>query len=285
MLIPETVQFVDTTLRDGEQTAGIAFSPAEKILIAKALDQAGIPYIEAGVPAMGGSEFQALRNILRSDLKAAVVSWNRAVRQDILMSIHCGFSHVHISVPVSQLHISVKFQQSQEWVIGRLQECIDLANHYGCVVSVGAEDASRADIEFFLRVADVAAQMGAVRIRYADTIGCLTPFQTYRTMCYLREHCPLPVEFHAHNDFGLATANTLAAVRAGIRLVSATINGIGERAGNAPLEEVAAALSNLYGCSAGVDLSSLGTLCTLVENSSGKTSYAYKPVTGQRMLF
>lgn len=284
MFIPETVQFVDTTLRDGEQTAGIAFSSTEKLLIARALDQAGVPYIEAGVPAMGGSEFQALRHILRADLKAAVVAWNRAVRQDILMSIHCGFSHIHISVPVSPLHISVKFQQSPEWVIGRLQECIDLANNYGCTVSVGAEDASRADREFFLQVADVAAQMGAVRIRYADTIGCLTPFQTYHTMRYLAEHCPLPVEFHAHNDFGLATANTLAAVRAGIRLVSVTVNGIGERAGNAPLEEVAAALENLYGCSAGMDPSCLTALCTLIEDASGKTVFAYKPVAGQRIL-
>jgi len=285
MFIPDTVQFVDTTLRDGEQTAGIAFSPAEKLSIARALDRSGVPYIEAGVPAMGGGEFQALRNILRAGLKAAVVSWNRAVKQDILMSIHCGFSHIHVSVPVSPLHISVKFQQSQEWVIDRLQECIDLAKNYGCIVSVGAEDASRADVEFFLRVAEAAAQMGVVRIRYADTIGCLTPFQTYNTMRYLQEHCPLPVEFHAHNDFGLATANTLAAVRAGIRLVSVTVNGIGERAGNAPLEEVATAISKLYGCPDGIDLSSLGTLCSLVERCSGKEPFEYKPLIGKRMPY
>ena len=284
MFIPDAVQLIDTTLRDGEQTAGIVFAPAEKLFIARALDQAGVPYIEAGVPAMGGSEFQALRSILQADLKAAVVSWNRAVREDILMSIHCGFSHIHISVPVSQLHISVKFQQSKEWVIDRLQECIDLAKNYGCIVSVGAEDASRADMEFFLRVADVAAQMGAVRIRYADTIGRLTPFETYHMMCHLQKHCPLPVEFHAHNDFGLATANTLAAVRAGIKLVSVTVNGIGERAGNAPLEEVSIALAGLYGCATGINHSSLAALCAAVENSSSKEIFEYKPVTGKRML-
>ncbi|MBP1764993.1 MAG: Homocitrate synthase [Firmicutes bacterium] len=283
MFIAEKVQFVDTTLRDGEQTAGIAFSAAEKMAIAKQLDQSGVPYIEAGVPAMGGSEFHALRNILHAGLNAKVIAWNRAVREDIFKSIYCGFSNIHISVPISQNHIAVKFQQDPAWVIAKLEECIDLAANYGCTVSVGAEDASRADLEFFLQVADVAAQMGAVRIRYADTVGCLTPFQTYNTMRCLQEHCPLPVEFHAHNDFGLATANTLAAVRAGIDLVSVTVNGIGERAGNASLEEVALALNEVYGCSAGIDLSVIGPLCQLVERSSGQKNFVYKPVSGERM--
>ena len=284
MFISDAVQFVDTTLRDGEQAAGIAFSPEEKLAIAQALDQAGVPYIEAGMPAMGGSEFQALRSIVQANLKARIVSWNRAVKEDILTSIRCGFSDVHISVPVSQAHIMLKLRKSQEWILKRLQECIGLATSYGCTVSVGAEDASRADADFFLRVADMAARMGAVRIRYADTIGCLTPFQSYNVMRALQADCALPIEFHAHNDFGLATANTLAAVRAGISLVSVTVTGIGERAGNAPLEEVTAALSTLYGCATGIDMNLVASLCMLVENASARPNFEYKPCSGKRML-
>jgi homocitrate synthase NifV len=237
------VHIVDTTLRDGEQAAGIVFSAPEKLAIAKALDDSGVQWIEAGVPAMGQEEQDAMKLILAAPLKATVFAWNRARTEDIMASVQCGFSFLHISIPISDLHIYHKLKTSREKVLKQLEETVNLAKSCGCQVSIGAEDASRSTAEQFLEVAELAAKLGAVRIRYADTIGRLDPFKTYEKIAALSESCPIPIEFHGHNDFGLATANTLAACQAGAQYISTTIAGIGERAGNASMEEVLQALS------------------------------------------
>lgn len=241
------VHIVDTTLRDGEQAAGIVFSAPEKLAIAKALDDTGVQWIEAGVPAMGQEEQEAMKLILAAPLKATVFAWNRARSEDIMASVECGFSFLHISIPISDLHIYHKLKTSRERVLKQLEETVHLAKSFGCQVSIGAEDASRSSAEQFLQVAELAARLGALRIRYADTIGCLDPFKTYEQIAAVSKLCPIPIEFHGHNDFGLATANTLAACQAGSQYISTTIAGIGERAGNASMEEVIQAL-NLNGC-------------------------------------
>lgn len=146
------VQLVDTTLRDGEQAAGVVFSTEEKVNIAQALDQAGVQWIEAGTPVMGAEEQEALRGILALPLTATITAWNRAVKEDIEASVACGFSFLHISVPASDLHIRHKLRKTREWVLAGLRQAIQLARSYGCDVSVGAEDASRADPEFFCRL-------------------------------------------------------------------------------------------------------------------------------------
>jgi homocitrate synthase NifV len=261
------VAMVDTTLRDGEQSAGLVFSAAEKATIAKALDQAGVFAIEAGIPAMGKEEQAALQSILSLNLKARVIAWNRANLRDIQASINCGFSFIHVSVPVSDLHIHYKLKKSREWVLKQFADSLAYARSFGCRVFAGAEDASRADEQFFLQVAETAAEMGAEHIRYADTIGCLEPFQTYEVMRKLARKCALPIEIHLHNDFGLATANAVAAVQAGIELVSVTVGGIGERAGNAPLEQVVAALTDLHDIDTGIDKSRLPELVNIVANA------------------
>ena len=263
-------QLIDTTLRDGEQSPGIAFSAEEKQQIAIALDQAGIRWIEAGTPVMGEVEQEALRLILRTPLTATVFSWNRANSADILASVDCGFSFLHISVPVSDLHITHKLKKDRQQVLFSLTAAISLARSFGCDVSVGAEDASRADPEFFLQVADLAASLGAWRIRYADTVGCLDPFRTAEIFTDLIPRCPLPVEFHGHNDFGLATANTLSALQAGAPLASVTIGGIGERAGNANLEEVVTAVNKLAPFHCAVDLSPLAVYSTALRQRMRK---------------
>jgi len=232
-----------------------------------ALDEAGVPWIEAGVPAMGEEEQKAMQLILSAPLNATVFAWNRARREDILASVQCGFSFVHISVPVSELHIRDKLKTNRAWVLRQLEDSVRLAKSFGCTVSVGAEDSSRASIGQFLELADLAAKLGAVRIRYADTIGCLEPFSVYELLSEITSRCPLPVEFHAHNDFGLATANTLAACQAGAELVSTTVAGIGERAGNASMEEVVKAMYSLYGCDTRVDRTRLNHLKLLVADT------------------
>ncbi|SMD08113.1 homocitrate synthase [Sporomusa malonica] len=270
---------IDTTLRDGEQAAGIVFTAMEKLAVATALDQAGVTWIEAGTPAMGQEEGEALRLILDARLKAVVFAWNRACREDIEASIACGFEFLHISVPVSDLHIHRKLKKSREWVLNQLTSAILLAQSHGCSVSVGAEDASRADPEQFLELAELSARLGAVRIRFADTVGLLDPFSSWELMADLSARCPLPIEFHAHNDFGLATANTLAALQGGAVFASVTAAGIGERAGNAGLEEVVAALKEVYGCPGTIDLEAVKKIGRQVAALSDRRSFPFSANT------
>lgn len=258
------IRIVDTTLRDGEQAAGLVFSQAEKLAIATALDRAGVFAIEAGTPAMGAEEQRTLTAIAQAGLSARVIAWNRAVRQDIQTSVACGFSCIHISVPVSDLHLTYKLKSDRETVLRQLSDAVVYARSFGCTVSVGAEDASRADGDFFLKVAETAAHLGAEYIRYADTVGCLEPLRTYEIMLELVKSCVLPLEIHVHNDFGLATANTAAAIQAGVSMASVTVGGIGERAGNAALEEVNEVLSELYRHDTGIMRELLPELCGLV---------------------
>jgi Isopropylmalate/homocitrate/citramalate synthases len=244
---------VDTTLRDGEQSPGLVFSAAEKLAIAQCLDRAGVFAIEAGIPAMGKEERAALSILASQPMQARVIAWNRAHLQDIEASVRCGFSWIHISIPISDLHIRYKLGKDRHWILVNLAKAIAYAKSCGCRVLVGAEDASRADEDFFLQVAEVSAGGGAERIRFADTIGCLEPFGCYERMKRLVSRCPLPIEIHTHNDFGLAVANTISAIEAGVEFASVTVGGIGERAGNASLEEVVNDLGVLYGVETSVE--------------------------------
>ncbi len=274
------VGIIDTTLRDGEQTAGLAFTPDEKLMIAQTLDAAGVLGFEAGIPAMGPEEQEVLRTIVNLKLNCQVIAWNRANVNDIRAAVRCGFSYIHVSVPVSDLHICYKLRKTREWVLQELRSALTYARSCGCRVSAGMEDASRATEEFLLRVAAVAAEAGAERIRYADTVGCLEPFATYERLRRLTGRCALPIEVHLHNDFGLAIANTLAALRAGVELASVTVGGIGERAGNAALEQLVAVLTELHGCTAGIDPVQLKRLTAMVAEACRGKKDPGRPVTG-----
>ncbi len=273
--MPELKQdfLIDTTLRDGEQAAGLVFSSMEKMAIAIALDKAGIGWIEAGTPVMGPEEAEAMRLILDAGLKATVFSWNRACARDITASLACGFEFLHISVPVSDLHIYHKLKQSRKWVFEQLTRAVFLARSHGCQVSVGAEDASRAEFNQFLELAEISERLGAVRIRYADTVGLLEPFRIREIISRLATYCSLPIEFHAHNDFGLATANTVTALQSGARYASVTAAGIGERAGNAALEEVLAVLATTNSVPTGINLAAAKKIGCQVAAMSKRQSF------------
>lgn len=263
------VRVVDTTLRDGEQQAGLAFSAADKQRIARLLATAGVAAIEAGTPAMGEAEQDALRGILAQQLPCPVISWNRARREDIDASLACGFEWVHISVPISEQHLMRKLRRSRSWVLAQMAQTIPYARERGCRVTVGAEDASRGDPHFFLEVARMAAGLGAERIRYADTVGCMEPFAVYELLRRLQQCSPIPIEFHGHNDFGMAVANTLAAIQAGLSWVSVTVRGIGERAGNASLEGVLRSLETVPLSRAGIKEEVLPELFQEVQCACG----------------
>jgi homocitrate synthase NifV len=271
----------DTTLRDGEQAAGVVFNLEEKMAIAKFLDAIGVPELEIGIPAMGKTEQQAIAATVNLGLRAHLLGWNRAVISDIQASLACGLKRVHISIPVSTIQIAAKFQGKWQVVLEKLQDCINFALDQGLFVSVGGEDSSRADEQFLLDVVLSAQQWGASRFRFCDTVGILDPFTTYTKVRHLVTSLSIPVEMHTHNDFGLATANALAGIKAGAASVNTTVNGLGERAGNAALEEVVMALKHVHHIDLGIDTSRLLEISRLVATASGYSVPPWKAIVGE----
>ncbi|MCL4459294.1 MAG: homocitrate synthase [Chloroflexi bacterium] len=278
------IKIDDTTLRDGEQTAGVVFANAEKVRIARLLSEIGVHQIEAGIPAMGGDEKEAVKMIARLDLPTSILAWNRAVVSDIQDSLDCGINAVAISISASDIHIQTKLQRDRPWVLENIKRSVDFAKKHNLYVSVNAEDASRADWEFLVQFAQTAKEWGADRLRFCDTLGALDPFETYDRIKRLIETVHIDIEMHTHNDFGLATANALAGIRAGATYVNVTVNGLGERAGNAALEEVVMALKYTQHIDLGIDTSRFRELAEYVSQASGRILPGWKPVVGTNVF-
>ncbi len=278
------IYVTDTTLRDGEQSAGVAFSGEEKVVIARMLDGLGVHEIECGIPAMGNEEQRVVISIVKLGLAARLMTWNRAVISDVEASLRCGVSAVAVSLPVSDLQIANKIAKTRNWVFHKLRSAVGFAKREGLYVCVGAEDASRADEDFLAEFGSLAEGCGADRLRFSDTVGQTDPFILFDKVSRLKLRINLPIEIHTHNDFGLATANALAGIRAGAAFVSTTVLGLGERAGNAALEEVVMAISHLYGIDMGLDMSLLPALCEYVSKASGRQISAGKPIVGSKIF-
>jgi homocitrate synthase NifV len=223
---------VDTTLRDGEQTPGVAFSLEEKVSAALLLDRAGIYQIEAGAPMIGRQEKNAIVKIMENRINARISAWNRINTGDLKHSFDCQPDIIHISAPVSYPHIYGKLKKNKEWLRSKLLECVELARGKGYTVAVGYEDASRADISFVSSLTQSLEQLGVSCVRIADTVGVLTPTRTTTIIQDIAAVTKMKIEFHAHNDLGFAVANSIAAAKSGAALIDTTLFGLGERAGN-----------------------------------------------------
>jgi homocitrate synthase NifV len=280
-----TVIIDDTTLRDGEQTAGVVFGLREKMAIARMLDDIGVHELECGIPAMGKEEQDSIRALVGMGLNARLITWNRALIGDIRASIACGVNAVDISLSVSDMMIANKLRKSRDWVIEQLRVAVSFAKEQGLYVSVGGEDSSRADSAFLVELMGIAHELGSDRFRFCDTLGILDPFVMYEKIRTLRDAVPgLPIEVHTHNDLGMATANAIAGIRAGARFVNTTVNGLGERAGNAALEEVVMGLKLACGIDPGLETHRFHEISRFVGTASGRPVPDWKPVVGKKVF-
>ncbi len=277
----KNIWIIDTTLRDGEQAAGVVFSRGEKQKIASLLVRAGVPELEVGIPSMGQEEQEDIKSIVEMNLSVRLTCWCRAVLTDIQAAAKCHVNSVHISFPVSDILMPV-FKTDRDKVLASLKEISRYALDNFKYVSVGAQDATRAERPFLRLFCNTAFQCGVHRIRIADTVGHTNPMQIYELITYLYEHANRGIlEFHGHNDLGMATANSIAAITAGAESVSVTVNGLGERAGNAALEEVVMAARYTLNTECGIDTKSFDSLSKFIEKASGRMLQESKPVVGK----
>ena len=274
------IQFLDTTLRDGEQTPGVSLSKEDKLSIARKLDALGVNIIEAGSAITSKGERDAIRAIANEGLDAEICSYCRVLNGDIDLALECDVDSIHLVVPVSDLHIRIKLKRSRNAVRQMALDAVEYAKDHGLIVELSGEDASRADFNFLTSLYSSGIEAGADRVVFCDTIGLLNPEKTYEIFKKLST-LDKPVAIHCHNDFGFATANTISALRAGAKEAHTTINGIGERAGNAPFEEVVMGLKNLYGYSPNIKLDEIYSTSRLVSRLTSISVAPNKSIIGE----
>lgn len=281
-MIKSGLKLLDTTLRDGEQAPGVCFDARTKLLLLSEMYEAGLRYFEIGTPAIGQHEQTSIRLMLNEGPQANYSVWCRANINDLVLAHRLGANCVNISLPVSNIQLKA-IGKDQKWVLNELDECLKFAQHYFDDVYIGAQDASRADWKFLNEYISFANQFkGVKRIRIADTVGVMNPFSVQRYFDTLTQNfTDLEFEFHGHNDLGMANANALAAYVGGAKVVSGTINGLGERCGNTPIEELVIALEYSVGVKININKQKLRKVGQLVAKYSKRKIYAEKPFNGE----
>ena len=274
----------DTTLRDGEQAPYVSFTLEEKLNIARFLYEAGADELEVGIPAMGIKEQEELKEILNLELPLRIMSWNRATMEDLEASLKCGVNAVDLSIPVSKTLIDIKFKGDIDRLIKNLADVVDTAKKEGVFVCIGGEDASRSEDSFLKEILQIGNELGADRFRYCDTVGILTPMQTYKNISFLSELNLLDIEMHMHNDFGMATANSIAGIEAGAKSCNTTVIGLGERAGNASFEQILMSLSHQFDEKRVIKSDKLKKLVQTVSKAANNPIAKNSPVIGKNIF-
>ncbi len=274
------VKILDTTLRDGEQTPGVSLTPDEKLRIAIKLGELGVNVIEAGSAITSEGEREGIKKVVNEDLSAEICSFARAVKIDVDAALECEVDSVHLVVPTSDLHIEHKLRKTREEVKDLAINTIEYAVEHGLLVELSAEDSTRSDFNFLTQLFREGIEAGADRICACDTVGMLTPEKSYDFYKKLVE-LGKPLSVHCHNDFGLAVANTLSALQAGASQAHVTVNGIGERAGNASLEETVVSLYSLYNIKTDINIEMLYDVSRMVSRITGIYLQPNKAIVGE----
>jgi 2-isopropylmalate synthase len=278
--LPNQVKVFDTTLRDGEQTPGVALTPEEKVKIAKQLDVLGVDVIEAGFPIASSGERDATRRVACAGLKAETCGLARTIKEDIDAALACNVDRIHLFIATSDVHLAKKLKLTRAQALAQTVDSIEYAKRHDVRVEFSAEDATRSDSSFLMQVLKAAAEAGAEILNIPDTVGVCVPRAMFNLIRKVKSAVDLPISVHCHDDMGLAVANSLAAIEAGASQVHATVNGIGERAGNASLEELALSLRTLYGVATNIRLKELWRTSQLVSKLTGVTVPPNKAVVG-----
>ncbi|MGI0039747.1 MAG: 2-isopropylmalate synthase, partial [Nitrososphaera sp.] len=277
----EKVRVFDTTLRDGEQSPGVTVTPDQKVQIAVKLDELGVDAIEAGFPIVSAGEMRAIKEIANKGLKAEVCGLARATEADIDAAIKCDLKYVHTFIATSDIHMQYKLKMTPDQVLQRAVRAVEHAKKHGLAVEFSAEDATRSDRAFLLKVFRAVAEAGADRIDIPDTVGYRTPDYMAQIVREVIETTKLPVSVHCHNDFGLAVANAISGINAGAACAHVTINGLGERAGNASLEEFVMALGILYNKKHNINTQLIYETSRFVSNTMGIIVQPNKAIIGE----
>lgn len=279
--LPGRIVLWDETLRDGEQTPGVAFSPEEKRTIATLLDDMGVPLMDVGIPVVSAEEARGVKLIANAGLDASIMAAARAVRKDVEACVDAGVDEIALFIACSDLHMKYKLNMTREQVKEISVRETEYAKDHGLQVSFVTEDTFRADLDFVAELYGACIEAGATRAVICDTVGVMTPVGIRWFFEQVRSRLPkVQLSFHGHNDFGLAVANSLAAVEAGVEVPHTCVNGLGERSGNASFEELVMALETLYGYKTGIDVSRMYEVSRLVEKLSGVPVGVNKPVVG-----
>jgi isopropylmalate/homocitrate/citramalate synthase len=279
--VPGKVLIWDETMRDGEQTPGVAFTPEEKLAIATLLDEMGVPIMDVGIPVVSKEEARGVKTIANAGLDASIMAAARAVRKDVEACVECEVDEVSVFIACSDLHLKYKLNMTREQVKEAAVRETEYAKDHGLKVSFVTEDTFRADLDYVVELYNACIEAGATRVVLCDTVGVMTPvgIRWFLEQVKPRFH-KVQLSFHGHNDFGLAVANSLAAVEAGVEVPHTCVNGLGERSGNASFEELVMTLEALYGYKTGIDVSRMYEVSRLVEKLSGIPVGVNKPVVG-----
>ncbi len=280
----KNINIIDTTLRNGEQAAGVVFSKHEKIRIVRLLDEIGIPEIEIGTPTLSPLEREVMKEIVSTKPKCKLFGYIEADPANIDYAVECGIKNIIINISTSNLHIKAKYNRNRTWVMNHLRETITAAKKNNLRFIISAEDATRTDLEFLLKVLALSKKRGAYRFRICDTVSSFDPFRTLLLINSILNSTDFPLEVYNHNDFGMATANAMAAVRAGAVSLVTSINGIGEGTGNAALEEIVMALKHLEGIDLGINTAKFREISEYVSKASARAIPVWKAIVGTNVF-